>query len=124
VYGALFSVFVAALYHSMDKLPNLKMGEIEPFVGVLQHVRESGLLARFDTDMAQRVADIEARAHERAAEVVHAKLEELRAEPTVNCALPLLLLSDELENTAKKLDKRFPEPLLGYVAQSPHGRLC
>jgi hypothetical protein len=114
VYGALFGVFVAALYHAMDALPNLKQGEVAPFVGVLQHVRESGLLARFDADMAARVADIEARAHERALEAVHTKLEALREEGGANCALPLLLLSDELETTAKKLDKRFPEPLLGY----------
>jgi hypothetical protein len=29
--------------------------------------------------------------------------------------LPLLLMTDEIEKSAKSMDKKFPEPLLGWV---------
>jgi hypothetical protein len=113
----------------MDSIPNLKLGEIGPFLMVIEHVRDSGLLERFDTDVEARLAEVETRVRERAGEVIAGKYDELcaaqvnatsapgengQAPPLgPNWALPLLFLSDELENTAKKLDKRFSEPLLG-----------
>lgn len=42
-------------------------------------------------------------------------MQEFTSAPGVNRALPLLLMTDEIEKAAKLLDKRFPEPLLGYV---------
>lgn len=40
--------------------------------------------------------------------------------PGVNRALPILLLTDEIEKNAKLLDKRFPAPILGFVLLNPH----
>jgi hypothetical protein len=122
VYGQLFSVFLAALYHAMDGIPNLKPGEIGPFLAVLEDIRDSGLFDRFNIDMSARLADVEARVRELSAGHIAHKYEELSAQPGANCAIPLLFLSDEIENTAKKLDKRFPQPLLGYT--SPVAELC
>ncbi len=45
-------------------------------------------------------------------------MQELSSAPGVNRALPLLLMTDEIEKSAKLLDKRFPEPILGYVTSS------
>ncbi|KII90117.1 hypothetical protein PLICRDRAFT_40318 [Plicaturopsis crispa FD-325 SS-3] len=115
VYGGLFSLFLASLYHSMDALPNLKPSELEPFLYVLEHVRDSGLLERFDIDVGARLADVQDRIRQVAADYFDMKMQELQASPGVNRALPLLLMSDEVEKNAKLLDKRFPEPILGQL---------
>jgi hypothetical protein len=86
---------------------------VEPYISTLDHVRVSGLLQRFDVDVKARLADVEERIRQLAALRYSAKMEELRAAPGVNRALPLLLATDEIEKTAKLLDKRFPEPILG-----------
>ncbi|KAJ7686809.1 hypothetical protein B0H17DRAFT_939979 [Mycena rosella] len=117
VYGGLFNTFLSSLYHAMDSIPNLKPAEIEPFLAVLEHVRDSGLLERFgfDLDINARLADVQAQVRQVALRWYGLKLQELQAAPGVNRALPLLLMSDELEKVAKQLDKRFPEPLLGQL---------
>lgn len=113
VYGSLFNIFLSSLYHAMDTLPNLKPSEIEPFLSVLEHVRDSGLLEQFDVDINARLADIAERIRQVSAHFYEVKMQELQATPGVNRALPLLLMTDELEKSAKQLDKRFSEPLLG-----------
>jgi hypothetical protein len=97
----------------MDALPNLKPSEIEPFLSVLEHVRDSGLLERFDVDINARLADVQERIRQVAVHFSESKMQELQAAPGVNRALPLLLMTDEVEKLAKLLDKRFPEPILG-----------
>ncbi|KAJ7938355.1 hypothetical protein B0H13DRAFT_1698484 [Mycena leptocephala] len=117
VYGGLFNTFLSSLYHAMDGIPNLKPSEIEPFLNVLEHIRDSGLLERFgfDLDINARLADVQAQVRQVALSWYGLKLQELQAAPGVNRALPLLLMTDELEKVAKQLDKRFPEPLLGQL---------
>lgn len=97
----------------MDNIPNLKRSEVDPFLSVLEHVRDSGLLERFDVDMGARLGDVQERIRQVAAHFYELKMQELQSAPGVNRALPLLLMTDELEKSAKLLDKRFPEPLLG-----------
>ncbi|KAF8216949.1 cytoplasm protein [Mycena galopus ATCC 62051] len=124
VYSGLFSTFIGHLYHCMDAIPALKPAEIEPYLGVLERVRSSELLERFaDTEQARladeteqaRIAEVRAEVQAAALRWYSAKLQELQAAPGVNRALPLLFMTDELEKTAKALDTRFPEPLLGQV---------
>jgi hypothetical protein len=113
VYGNLFNIFLSCLYHAMDALPNLKPPEVEPYKSILEHVKGSGLLQRFDVDVAARLSDLKERIRQIANRHYAAKMEELQAAPGVNRALPLLLFTDDLEKIAKLLDKRFPEPLVG-----------
>ncbi|KAJ6524576.1 hypothetical protein B0H19DRAFT_972064 [Mycena capillaripes] len=117
VYGGLFNTFLSSLYHAMDSIPNLKPSEIEPFLSVLEHIRDSGLLERFgfDLDINARLADVQAQVRQVALRWYTLKLQELQSAPGVNRALPLLLMTDELEKVAKQLDKRFPEPILGQL---------
>ncbi|KAF9021669.1 hypothetical protein BDZ89DRAFT_1071208 [Hymenopellis radicata] len=112
IYGSLFNIFLSSLYHAMESLPNLKPAEIEPYLNVLEHVRDSGLLERFDVDIGARLVDVQERIKQVSEQFFIAKMEELSAAPGVNRALPLLLMTDEIEKSAKLLDKRFPSPLL------------
>lgn len=98
----------------MDALPNLKPSEIEPYLVILEQVRDSGLVERYHVDINARLLDVQTRIREVSAHFYELKMHELQKAPGVNRALPLLLMTDELEKSAKLLDKRFPEPLLGY----------
>lgn len=113
VYAALFNVFLSSLYHSMDSLPNLKPSDLHTFLPILDHIRESSLLSRFDIDIEARIQDIKERVRQVATDWHEVIMHEKQSAPGVNRALPLLLMSDEIEKGAKGLDKRFPEPLLG-----------
>lgn len=101
----------------MDSIPNLKPAEIEPYLPILEQVRDSGLLERsgLELDINARLADVRTEVREAALRWYGLKLQELQAAPGVNRALPLLFMTDELEKVAKQLDKRFPEPILGWV---------
>lgn len=99
----------------MDSIPNLKAADIEPFLAVLQHIRDSSLLSRFDIDIEARVQDVKERIRQVSADWFDVIIHEKQSAPGVNRALPLLLMTDEIEKGAKGLDKRFPEPLLGCV---------
>ncbi|KAG6812915.1 hypothetical protein H0H92_015467 [Tricholoma furcatifolium] len=115
VYASLFNVFLSSLYHAMDGIPNLKSSEIEPYLSILEQVQGSGLLEHFDVDINARLTDVQHRIREVSAQFYEFKMQELQKAPGVNRALPLLLMTDELEKSAKLLDKRFPEPLLGQL---------
>ncbi|KAH8112053.1 hypothetical protein DFH11DRAFT_533705 [Phellopilus nigrolimitatus] len=115
VYGSLFNAFLSTLYHTLDALPGLKPSEISPYLGILESLQESGLLARFDIDVLARVETLREKVREVAERAYLERSKELFAAPGVNRALPLLLTTDTIEKNAKLLDKRFPEPLLGHV---------
>lgn len=99
----------------MEALPNVKKSEVEPFLFVLETVRDSGLLERFDVDVSARLGDVEEQVRNISGQYYEAKIHELQSAPGVNRALPLLLMTDDLEKSAKLLSKRFPTPLLKYV---------
>ncbi|PBK71924.1 hypothetical protein ARMSODRAFT_954745 [Armillaria solidipes] len=115
IYGNLFNIFLSSLYHAMDDLVKLKPSDIEPYLSVLEHVRDSGLLERFDVDINVRLSDVQERIRQVAGEFYERKMQELSSAPGVNRALPLLLMTDEIEKSTKLLDKRFPEPILGQL---------
>jgi hypothetical protein len=99
----------------MDAIPQLKPSEIKSFLSILEHVRDSGFLARFDVDVEVRLKDVQDKIKQVAAQWYETRMQGHQAQPGVNRALPMLLMTDELEKSAKLLDKRFPEPMLGYV---------
>lgn len=115
IYASLFNLFLSSLYHAMDAIPALKPSDIEPYLSILEHVRDSGLLQRFDVDIGARLVDVQEHVRQVAATYYEVKMKELQSAPGVNRALPLLLMTDELEKSAKLLDKRFPEPILGKL---------
>lgn len=97
----------------MDTLPGLKPSDIQAFLAILQQVNDSGLLMRFDIDIEARKHDVQDRVRQVSAHWFETLFQEKQSAPGVNKALPLLFMTDEIEKSAKSLDKRFPEPLLG-----------
>jgi len=118
IYGGLVSTFLASVYHAMEVLPDLKKDDILPYLDVLAQVKETDLLERFDVDIVARVHDVKERVRTLATHWYQIRIQELQSAPGVNRALPLLLMTDDLEKHAKALDKRFPEPILQHVPTS------
>lgn len=115
VYGGLVSTFLASVYHSMEVLPDLKKEDILHYLDVLALVKATGLIERFDVDIIARVQDVKERVRVLGLHWYQRRTQELQATPGVNRALPLLLMTDDIEKHAKTLDKRFPEPILHHV---------
>lgn len=100
----------------MDQLPSLKPSDIEHFLTVLDHVTESGLLDKFNLDVVARFEDIRDHARQMAAAWYDGKMDGIvKGNHGVNRALPLLMMTDEIEKSQKLLGKRFPDPVLGCV---------
>ena len=87
----------------------------EPYLQILEVVRDSKLLERFDVDMTARMTDVQEQIRSVSGRWYEEKNRDIHsgAGAGVNLALPLLLMTDEIEKSAKLLDKRFPEPILG-----------
>lgn len=98
----------------MDALPNIKLSVVQPYLTILDHIRESGLVDRFEADISARLSDLTTRIQDVSVQHYQEKMKTLQAAPGGDIALPLLLMTDELEKAAKQLDKRFPDPLVGY----------
>ncbi|KZT37680.1 hypothetical protein SISSUDRAFT_987298 [Sistotremastrum suecicum HHB10207 ss-3] len=114
-FGSIFNIFLGHLYHALDALPSLKPAEIAPFLDILDRVRGSGLLDRFQVDVNGRLGDLQEKARALCTQFYSEKKQELFSQPGVNRAYPLLLLTDDLEKYAKLLDKRYPDPILGHL---------
>ncbi|KAI0033497.1 hypothetical protein K488DRAFT_84857 [Vararia minispora EC-137] len=115
VYGGLVSTFLGSIYHAMESIPRLKQEDIMPFVEVLTQLRESNLLDRFEDDIEMRIKDIQDRARTVSAQYYSRKMFDLQSAQGVNKALPLLFMTDDIEQCTKLLDKRFGEPLLRKI---------
>ena len=101
------------IYHAMEAIPQLKASEIKPYLQILESIQDNHLLQRFEVDIQARVEDVKEQIKISADAGYHKKFKELEGRPGVNRALPLLLITDEIEKWAKSLDKAFKEPVLG-----------
>ena len=97
----------------MEAVPQLKASEIQPYLQILESIQDNHLLQRFKLDIQARIEDVNNRVKISADSGYRRKFEELEGQPGVNGALPLLLMTDEIERWAKLLNKAFKEPILG-----------
>ena len=97
----------------MEAVPQLKPSEIKPHLQILESIQDHHLLQRFEVDILARIEDVKEQVKISADSGYHKKFKELETRPGVNRALPLLLMTDEVEKWAKSLDKAFKEPILG-----------
>ena len=97
----------------MEAIAQLKASEIHPYLRILESIQDNHLLQQFELDIQARIEDVNNRVKISADSGYRRKFEELEGQPGVNRALPLLLMTDEIERWAKFVDKAFKEPILG-----------
>lgn len=115
VYGSLYSVFLGAIYHALEGIPQVKGSDLKPYLQILETIQDRRLLQRFEVDIQARIEDVKEQVKISADAGYHKKFKELESQPGVNRALPLLLITDEIEKWAKLLDRAFKEPVLGKI---------
>ncbi len=121
LYTALFESFIRFLYETFQDIHNVETEEIQPYLTMLQDLHSSGFVRRDKRLDAEPVA-IESHVEELKDAIrimaIHeytAKTTELFSQVVTNEVVPLVQLLDWLEKGAKRLDKRYPEPVLGSV---------
>jgi hypothetical protein len=113
VYGSLYSVFLGAVYQALEAIPQLKASEMKSSIEILESIQDHRLLHRFEVDIQARIEDVKEQVKISADAGYHRKFKELESRSGVNRALPLLLVTDEIEKWAKAMNKAFKEPILG-----------
>jgi hypothetical protein len=115
IFHSIHDIFIGAIYHEFDVFPQLKRSHISKFLEIIERVRETHMLDRLGVDPNSAVVPLSDRAQQLSTLFYQEKKHEFFDSAGVNRALPLLLLTDEIEKAAKLLDTRFPEPVLGKV---------
>lgn len=116
MFHKIFNDILGRFYGSLDRLAGLKYEHIAPFIEILEEIMRTGLLESYNIDVNGQIAVLADPIRTAAMHEYTDKKHDEFSQPGVNRALPLLFMTDYLEKQAKLLEKRFPEPLLGWVA--------
>ena len=121
LYTSLSESFLRYLYEAFQDLHNVEPDEIQPYLLLLQDLHATGFVRNERRLEAETIA-LESHVEELKDAVcimaIHqytAKTTELFSQIVTNEVVPLVQLLDWLEKGAKRLDKKYPEPLLQSV---------
>ncbi|GAC98569.1 cytoplasm protein [Pseudozyma hubeiensis SY62] len=121
LYTSLFESFLRYLYETFQDIHDVETDEIQPYLTMVQDLHATGLV-RKDRRLEADVVALESHVEELKDAVrimaIHeytAKTTELFSQVVANEVVPLVQLLDWLEKGAKRLDKKYPEPLLESV---------
>ncbi|EST05967.1 Mammalian uncoordinated homology 13, subgroup, domain 2 [Kalmanozyma brasiliensis GHG001] len=121
LYTSLFESFLRYLYETFQDIHNVETDDIQPYLAMVQDLHATGFV-RQDKRLEAEAIALESHVEELKDAIrimaIHeytSKTTELFSEVVTNEVVPLVQLLDWLEKGAKRLDKRYPEPILGSV---------
>lgn len=124
--STLFESFLRSLYEAFQDLHNIDPQDITPYVAMAEELYESQLV-RVNHDvngppveLARSVEELKDGIRIMAIHEYTAKTTELFSQAVENEIVPLVQLLDWLEKGAKRLDKRYREPILGSIDPVQH----
>lgn len=124
--SGLFESFLRSLYEALQDVHNVDPQDITPYVAMAEELHESHLV-RTNHDVNGAPVELERHVEElrdgiriMAIHEYTAKTTELFSQAVDNEVVPLVQLLDWLEKGAKRLDKRYPEPILGGIDPVQH----
>lgn len=106
---------LGVIYHSVRELSKLKPDDVMPYDDILRLIHGHKLLARYEDEINNRLRELSDHIRTTAVHEYTELSNDLLGVEDPDRAFPLLELSTRVEKTAKLLDKRFGEPLTGYV---------
>ncbi|PWY98873.1 hypothetical protein BCV70DRAFT_201660 [Testicularia cyperi] len=121
VYSSLFESFLRFLYETFQDIHNVEPDEIQPYISMVQDIHSSGFVRqdkRLDAlpvPLDNHVEELKDAIRIMAIHEYTAKTTELFSQVVTNEVVPLVELLEWLEKGAKRMDKRYPEPVLGSV---------
>ncbi|KAN0065532.1 hypothetical protein ACQY0O_001369 [Thecaphora frezii] len=121
VYSSLFETFIRFLYETFQDIHNVEPEEVEPYFTMIQELHQSGHV-RADKELHREPVELEKHVEELKDAIrimaIHeytAKTTELFSQAVSNEVVPLVQLLEWLEKGAQRIDKRYPEPVLGSI---------
>lgn len=124
--SALFESFLRYLYEALQDIHNVDPTEIAPYVALTEELHASQLV-RTNQDVKGTPIDLDRHVEElkdgiriAAIHEYTTKTTELFSQVVENEIVPLVQLVDWLERNAKRLDKKYKEPLLGSIDPVMH----
>nr|CDI56491.1 cytoplasm protein [Melanopsichium pennsylvanicum 4] len=121
LYTGLFESFLRYLYETFQDIHNAETEEIQPYLVMIQDLHSTGFVRtdkRFEAEPVTLESHVEELKDAIRIMAIHeytAKTTELFSSAVTNEVVPLVQLLDWLEKGAKRLDKRYPEPVLGSI---------
>ncbi|CAO1632045.1 unnamed protein product [Sympodiomycopsis kandeliae] len=119
--SSLFDSFLRSVYDAFQDLHNVDPEEFQPYVTLTEELH-SAQLVRTNHDVNGTVVELDRHLEELKDSLrivaIHeytAKTTEIFSQAVDNEIVPLIQLLDWLEKGAKRLDKRYPQPLFGAV---------
>lgn len=120
-FSCLFESFLRLIYESLQDLHNVDADEVRSYVAMTEGLYETQLV-RTNHDANGSIVALDKHTEELKDGIrimaIHdytAKTTELFSQRIDNEVIPLVQLIDWLEKGAKRLDKKYPEPILGSV---------
>lgn len=118
---SLFESFMRYTHEAFQDMHNVDPEDVQPYLTLITDLHESGLV-RADgqlegeiLDMARFVEDLKDRIRIMAIHEYTAKTTDLFSQIVDNEIVPLVQLLDWVEKGAKRIDRKYPEPVLGSV---------
>nr|QBH67539.1 C2 domain protein [Ustilago esculenta] len=121
LYTSLFESFLRYLYETFQVIHSVETDEIRPYLVLIQDLHATGYVRRDKRLEAEPIAlenhveELKDAIRIMAIQEYTSKTTELFSQVVMNEVVPLVQLLDWLEKGAKRLDKRYPEPVLGSV---------
>ncbi|PWN34293.1 uncharacterized protein FA14DRAFT_168557 [Meira miltonrushii] len=118
---SLFDSCIRFIHDAFQDLQNIDVDEVQPFVSLVTELHDAGLV-RTDADPSGEVVDLDGYAEDLKDRIrilaIHdytAKTTDIFSQRIDNEVAPLLDLLDWIEKGAKKMDKKYPDPILGRI---------
>ncbi|UZJ54161.1 hypothetical protein CBS101457_003481 [Exobasidium rhododendri] len=120
-YTSLFESFMRFVHEAFQDIHNVEAEEIQPYIALIQDLHGSGLVKRDgkvegeSVELHQYAEDLKDRIRIMAIHEYTAKTTDLFSQAIENEVIPLLDLLEWIEKNAKRIDKRYPEPIFGSI---------
>jgi hypothetical protein len=120
-FASLFDSFMRFIHEAFQDIHNVEKDEIQPYIALIQDLHGSGLVKKNGNheeegvDLSQYAEDLKDRIRIMAIHDYTAKTTDLFSQPIDNEIIPLIDLLDWIEKGAKRIDKRYPEPIFESV---------
>jgi hypothetical protein len=120
-YASLFQSFMRFIHEAFQDIHNVEVEDVQPYIALVQELHASGLVRESGTpdgpviDLDQYSEDLKDRIRIMAIHDYTAKTTDLFSYRVDNEVVPLAQLLDWIEQGAKRIDKRYPEPVFGSI---------
>ena len=120
-FTALFDSFMRFIHEAFQDIHNIEADEIQPYIALVQDLHASGLVKQDgdadgeSVELDRYAEDLKDRIRIMAIHEYTAKTTDLFSARIDNEVVPLVELLDWIEKGAKRIDKRYSEPVFGSI---------